>query len=165
MEENNAKEQFCHAYVNAIAAIARYATYKPNPDDDSIDIGFAARGGNGTYRSPRLEAQLKCTSQEILCEDFVHYPLKIKNFNDLKDEKVYVPRILIVVFAPKELNKFIEQSEESLVLKHCGYWISSRGYVETNNTSAVTVKLPRKNIFSVESLTDMMTKICNGQFL
>lgn len=165
MEENLAKEQFCCSYISAIAAIAKYGTYKPTPDDDSVDIGFAVKGGNGTYRSPRLEAQLKCTSQKIIDEDNLRFPLKIKNYNELRDERLHVQRVLIVVIAPNHLNDFLEQSEESLVLKHCAYWMSLRGYAETVNSSTVTVQLPRKNIFSVESLTDMMTKIGNGQFL
>ncbi len=57
---NQMKEQFSHAYVKAVAAVAGFAWYKPSVDDDSIDLGLAQRGGGGTTRSPRLEIQLKC---------------------------------------------------------------------------------------------------------
>lgn len=165
VDESSAKEQFSYAYAHAISSIARFSTYKPFPDDDSIDIGFAAAGGKGTYRSPWLEAQLKCTSQEILFKDDLRFPLKMKNYNDLREEKVHVPRILIVVIAPKKLDDFLLQSEESLILKHCAYWHSLRGYEEKNNSSKVTVTLSRKNIFSVETLISLMSKIGEGQTL
>ncbi len=37
-------EEFSRAYVKAIAAQARYTPYRPEVDDDSIDIGVAGRG-------------------------------------------------------------------------------------------------------------------------
>ena len=165
MEENLVKEQFSNAFVKAIASIAKYTTYTPEVDDDSIDIGFASKGGGGTVHSPRLEAQLKCTSAKILKQDHVHFPLIKKNYDDLRIENVHVPRILIVVAVPENMTESIEQSEESLILKYCGYWVSLRGLSESNNQKSMTIQIPRKNIFSVDALRDIMAKIEKGHTL
>ena len=53
-----------------MATVAGYTLYQPEVDDDSVDLGVAARGGNGTLRSPRLEIQVKCTSTEVLFEQY-----------------------------------------------------------------------------------------------
>ena len=58
---NQRKEQFSVAYVRAIAALAGYSFYKPEIDDDSVDLGIVGRDGTGPLSSPRLELQLKCT--------------------------------------------------------------------------------------------------------
>lgn len=160
MEENLVKEQFSHSFVGAIASIAKFATYKPSVDDDSIDIGFCGKGGGGTICSPRLEAQLKCTSADILKNDCLHFSLIKKNYDELRVENVHIPRILIVVLVPNSIQECIEHSEEeALILKRCGYWISLRGLPESKNQSSVTIDISRKNVFTVDSLRGIMTKV------
>ena len=60
-----------------VAARAGY-TYQPTiVDDDSVDGTIAAKGQiheQSVLRSPRLEVQLKASSQEILAEDHVAFP-------------------------------------------------------------------------------------------
>lgn len=166
MEENLVKEQFSHAFISAIASIAKFATYKPSVDDDSIDIGFCMKGGGGTIRSPRLEAQLKCTSADVRKNDCLHFPLIKKNYDELRIENIHIPRILIVVLVPDNIQECIRHTEEeSLILKRCGYWISLRGFPESKNQNSVTINIPRKNIFSVESLCSIMTKVGSDQIL
>lgn len=95
MDINQRKEQFSRAYVLAVAAAAGYAWYQPSVDDDSIDLGLAVKGGGGTVRSPRLEMQLKCRAAELPPGDHFSHDLKLKNYEDLRDATVQVPRILM----------------------------------------------------------------------
>jgi hypothetical protein len=37
------------------SAVAGYSLYRPEVDDDSVDLGIASRGNIGSIRSPRLE--------------------------------------------------------------------------------------------------------------
>jgi hypothetical protein len=166
MEENLIKEQFSHSFVGAIASIAKFATYKPSVDDDSIDIGFSLKGGSGTICSPRLEAQLKCTSADVRKNECLHFPLIKKNYDELRIENVHIPRILIVVLVPDNVQECVQHDEEeALILKRCGYWISLRGFPESKNQNSVTINIPRENIFSVDSLRGIMTKVGKGQIL
>jgi hypothetical protein len=62
---NHQKEQFSSNFVRVVAAVAGYALYKPEVDEDSVDWGIAAKGGIGSIYSPRLELQLKSTAGKV----------------------------------------------------------------------------------------------------
>ena len=59
MTEEQQKEQFSIGYVRAVAAVAGANTYKPEADDDSVDLGFCTRLAGIRPQRPRLEEQLK----------------------------------------------------------------------------------------------------------
>ena len=91
------KEQFSRAYVQAVAACAGFAWSVPSVDDDSVDMTLHQTGGRGTVRSPQLALQLKCKAMGTPAEDEFSHWLKLKNYDDLRDTTVVVPRILVVV--------------------------------------------------------------------
>jgi hypothetical protein len=159
MDLNQQKEQFSMAFLRATVATAGYACYNSDVDDDSVDCGIAAGGTSNLPRRPRLEVQLKCSARPILHEGEVRFSLKIKNYDDLREEELLVPRILVVVLVPEDAGDWLRQSEEELVLRHCGYWASLRGQPPTENTETVTVTLPRSQQFTVEALQHMMKRI------
>lgn len=130
MDINQQKEQFSISYIRAIAAVAGYSLYRPEIDNDSVDLDVVSRGGTGKILSPRLELQLKCTSRGILDENYIKYPLNLKNYNDLKINAL-VPRILVVVLVPEKITDWIKQTESELCLRNCAYWVSLRGMPDT----------------------------------
>ncbi|MBP2144901.1 hypothetical protein J2129_000355 [Methanofollis sp. W23] len=157
-------EEFSYAYIHAVASVAGCGVDRPRVDHDSVDITIKRKGGNGKYRSPQIDAQIKCTGQQDLVDDnHIKFPLKIKNYNDLRDEFRSVPTILIVVFVPRNINHWLTQDEECLALSHCGYWVSLAGEPETNNTASKMVYVPRSQVFSVEELDAMMNRASNGE--
>jgi uncharacterized protein DUF4365 len=162
MELGQQKEQFSRAYVYAVTSVAGYSNSTPIVDDDSIDLGISGRQAVGKFRSPRLELQLKCTENPSWSGDHLHYALKLKNYVDLRGDDFIVPRILVVVVVPEDLNEWVLQSEKELTLRKCGYWLSLREYPETQNKTNVTVQIPRKQQFTVKSLRDLMNEISGG---
>lgn len=153
------KEKFSDAYLQAVVAVAGYGLAKPDPDDDSIDWIIAARGAAGTPRRPRLEVQLKCSARDILRKTLLHFPLAMKNYDDLRDTECYTPRILVVITVPDSPDDWLAQTEEELAMRHCGYWVSLRGKPEKENTTAVTIRLPRSQLFTPDTLRRMMQRI------
>ncbi|TAF58914.1 MAG: DUF4365 domain-containing protein [Oscillatoriales cyanobacterium] len=103
MDINQQKEQFSNTYLQAIATVSGYSLYKPFVDDDSVDWGIAAKGGTGRIRAPRLELQLKSTSRDVRENNSIRYPLKLKNYDDLRIDDFAVPRILVVVLIPETI--------------------------------------------------------------
>ena len=157
------KEQFSRAYVQAVAACAGFAWSVPSVDDDSEDMILSQTGGSGTIRSPKLALQLKCTAAPTPAEDpFAFVIKKIKNYNDLRDDSVPVPRILVVVLVPDDLGDWLHHSEAELALRRCGYWLSLRGMPPTTNTANITVRIPRAQTLTVQSLEAMMQRIGLG---
>jgi hypothetical protein len=163
MTLDDQKEQFSFAYARAVSAVAQIAVSEPAVDDDSIDLMFQRRGGGGVVRSPRVEAQVKCTEVAATHPDHIAYPLKLKNYDELRSVDVLVPRILIVVIVPDVLGDWLDHSEQELAMRRCGYWLSLRGEPATLNTTNVTVHLPRTNQFTVAELQGIMQRIGNGQ--
>src|SRR5438874_4721373 len=134
MEIGLRKEQFGRAYVRAVASVAGFSVYEPDVDDDSVDLGLASRGAEGTTRAPRLEMQLKSTSvQDVLEDEHLRFPLPVKNYNDLRPENLLVPRILVVALLPAEMEDWLTQNEEQLAMRRCAYWLSLRGREATEN--------------------------------
>ena len=52
------KEQFSHAYVRAVAAVAGFAVAKPEVDDDSVDLSIKSKLHSVR---PQVDVQLKCS--------------------------------------------------------------------------------------------------------
>jgi len=162
MDPSQQKEQFSFAYVRAVAAAAGYGVSEPSVDDDSVDLLIASRSTAGTVKRPRLEVQVKCTADDLLTTETFSYPLKIKNYNDLRDPDVLVPRILVVVRVPDNVAEWSEVTDEQLLLRRCGYWLSLRGRPETDNENTVSITMQRDNRFTAESLAAMMKRIGAG---
>lgn len=150
---------FSEAYLHAIAAVAGYGVTKPIPDTDSVDWIVSAPGVGDTIRRPRLEIQLKCTAQDIIRQSHLHFPLEIKNYNDLRHPDPTLPCILIVVTVPDNIEEWIAHSETELSMRRCGYWVSLCGEPESLNTATVTVQLPRNQTFTPQALRTMMRRI------
>lgn len=159
MDEAQQKEKFSDAYIHAVTAVAGYGISKPVPDDDSIDWIICARGAGDTPRRPRLEVQLKCSARNVVRATHVHLPLEIKNYDELRIPEARTPCILIVVTVPDDPVEWLTQSEHELAMRHCGYWLSLRGEPGVANTSNVTVRLPRDQIFTPMALQNIMRRI------
>lgn len=168
MTIDDQKEHFSYAYVRAVAAVAKIGVAEPRPDDDSVDLILSRRDTGSIIRSPKLDLQVKCVdtdaSTATKTATSLRYSLKLKNYDDLRPSNLLVPRILVVVMVPPNLTEWIHQSEEEMILRHCGYWRSLREMPATPNTSGVTVELPLANIFSVAALDEMMQRIGAGNY-
>jgi hypothetical protein len=166
MHPNEQKQQFSFAYLRAVAAAAGYAVSRPEVDDDSVDLTFAARGGGGTLRSPRLDGQAKCTAEPLTDGADASFRLPLKNYDDLRAPDLQVPRILIVMYVPENVSDWLTQTDDELVLRRCAYWVSLRGLPERQSGTArnprVAVTLPRKQMFSVPELRSIMSRISAG---
>jgi len=83
MDISQRKEQFSIAYVRAVASVAGFSVSIPDVDDDSVDMVLAGRIVEGVPSRPRIDLQLKCTSEDVLRVGEVVYPLKRKNYDEL----------------------------------------------------------------------------------
>ena len=52
--------------------------------------------------------------------------------------------------------------EESLALRHCGYWFSLRDMPPSDNETGQTIHIPRAQQFTVDALTGMMERLGAG---
>lgn len=153
MTPNMQKSRLSLSYIEAVASHAGFWVDEPKVDYDSVDGTLKSDFG----KRPRIEFQAKATSQDIVRENRIHFPLPVKTYNDLRIDPIN-PRILIVLIMPQPLDEWLEQTQSALCIRKCAYWMSLKGCPETSNTSNITVQLPLSNVFNAEQLTDMMQK-------
>lgn len=152
------KEQFSLAYVHAIASAAGFALKSFSVDNDSTDIGIAARGLVGKVRSPQLDLQLKCTHTDDGSGGEFSFQIKRKNYDDLRHTEYHVPRLLVVLRVPPDVDNWLDHSQERLLVRHCAYWGSLYGApaLADPNQERVTVKISRAKLFNVDGLRDII---------
>ena len=159
MDLNHRKERFSLAYISAVAARAGFDLVEPRVDVDSIDGTLISHTG----RRPRIEFQAKATARDVVGAEAITFPLSVKNYDELRAE-VIIPRLLILVVLPEREEDWLTHSEDSLILRHCGYWLSLAGEPERGNTTTVTVKIPRHQRFDPIALDALMHKANQGAF-
>lgn len=152
------EEALSCVYARAVAARAGYDVATLGADLDSVDLKIQASGS----MRPALDLQLKATVNLSEPRDgYVSFPLPLKNYNDLRID-TQTPRLLVVLDLPKDDQRWMEITEEELVLRRRAYWRSLKGEEETSNTSTVSVRIPATNLFNVESLRSLMDQSRTG---
>ena len=166
MELSTQKEQFSIAYVKSLAAAVGLKYSIESVDDDSIDITLKGKGFNGEIISPVVDFQVKATSANCISGSSLRFPLSIKNYDDLRSERVVSPRYLLVLKLPDdEPQNWLTLGDDRISLKNSCYWFSLRAMPNTTNTTSVTVTIPIQQRFTPESLRAMMEKASNGDVL
>lgn len=165
---NDQKEEFSYAYIHAIASVAGYAfsTKSRRMDSAGVDVTIETPSEIGEVLFPKIEAQVKCTaSLSMVSESGFSFPLPVRNYNRLRHLNSLVPLILIVVVVPSDLPRWLEINEEQTLLRKCAYWVSLKGKEPTDNTTTVSVYLPRSNLLTPQSLSELMKKVAQREDL
>jgi hypothetical protein len=166
MDPQKQKEQFNYAYMCALAAQAGLNRVDTVVDDDSIDVSFKSRGYLGQpIRSPQIEFQLKCTSQDLIDGDVIKYPLSKKNYDDLRGSDFAAPRYLAVLLVPAEVDAWVSHNEQHIALFNNCYWLSLKHAEPTDNNTQVTVSIPLAQRLTSTILRTMMDRASQGEWL
>jgi len=153
------KEQLSLVYVKALAARVGFATSKPSPDRDSIDLRLHDDGP----RRPALDLQLKATATlRAPKEGHFSFPLSIKNYKDLRCP-TQTPRLLVVLELPQDESRWLMVTPEELILRRRAYWMSLQGQGEVSNKETVTIHLPVGNVLNVKTLKTLMERSRKGE--
>ena len=164
---NSRKMQFSAAYIRALAAVVGLTVAVPEPDCDSEDIVLSARSYHTRIRSPKVALQLKCSGRVTKDSAGFAYPLKIKNYDDLRPVNLAVPRLLVVLEVPRDDDpaSWLDEGDDRLCLLHTAYWSSLYGYKAVPNRATVTIHIPGEQRLTLSSLNSIMTKLGNGERL
>jgi hypothetical protein len=163
MYKTNKKEEFSRAYVCALAAPLGFNMGDFRVDDDSVDILFKAKYGiTSKKRNPQIDFQLKCTKITFKNDGYLHFPLKIKNYEDLRGSNQANPKYLVVLCVPEDEKDWVEEKLEELILRYSAYWISLKDDSPVNNTKSVTIKIPKQQKFDKDSFKMLMDKASEG---
>ncbi len=170
LSSNDVEAELSYAYLHAVAAHAYVACRAGGRHEDGhgIDAQLTAYGTwPGTWRTEvMLNVQLKATTAG-LTDDGLHLSYFLKEsktstrYDDLRSKTVDIPRILVVLCLPPDPAAWLAHSADQLVLKRCANWVNLRGAgpKPKDNTSGVTVKLPKAQVFSPAGLVGLIAQL------
>ncbi|MBR1149764.1 DUF4365 domain-containing protein [Bradyrhizobium sp. JYMT SZCCT0428] len=156
------QEAFSGVYIRAVCAVTGCAIEVPSIDHDKIDYSVRSRVVGSIRSKPQIDIQAKCQMSGVASNDPVSYSLDLETYDNLRDPMVSNPRILVLVLVPSNVNEWMDQSEKTLVMSHCAYWVSLKGAPSSSNATSQTVHFPRKNVFNPTALQTMMSNTSNG---
>lgn len=149
------KEQFNRAYVGALAAQAGINSAKPEVDNDSIDITFIGKGFSGEIWDPQISFQLKCTHQDFRIGGNIRFPLSRKNYDDLRETRLSIPRYIAVLEVPENCDAWTHHLDDGMLLKSNCFWASLKG-LPSIDQDWITVSIPLNQRLTSASLAHLL---------
>ncbi|MBK9260503.1 MAG: DUF4365 domain-containing protein [Polyangiaceae bacterium] len=152
--ENDIKEHLALAYVYAVASRAGCSTELIRVDRNSVDITVKhvdTSAGPNDVREGVIDLQVKAFVHDAPAGAISYYLHNEKNFHDLRRTRTLYPKLLVVVLLPEDEAAWVDLTQDALVLRRCGYWLSLVG------AQSRTLAIPRENVFDGPSLMRLMS--------
>lgn len=160
LPRNLRMEALCRGYVQVVAGRSGM-TCSSRDLDFGMDLtihDIRKRGRRISESGYQIDVQaksttiLRATGTDVVCD------LPVSNYDDLRDEDVIIPRLLILLVLPRDESEWVLQTEEHLQLHHGAYWLSLMGWPHRTNRGSVRVRVPRMNLFTSDALMTLMDK-------
>lgn len=166
------ESELSYAYLHAVASKAGMSCEVTGRHADNMGVDAHIRAAelfspDSILTDLNLDIQLKATiNQPAPINGKYSYFLKgVDRYNKLKLESVATPRILVVLFLPRVDTDWLLQTEDQLIIKNCAWWVSLKGAAATDNGSGQTVYLPSDQVFNVNGLRGIMTRLSRQEEL
>ncbi|MBL4683371.1 MAG: DUF4365 domain-containing protein [Nannocystaceae bacterium] len=168
MTPQQQREEVSKAYVAAVAAQGGFKLGTWTQDDDCLDVTVGAAGtlGGGTLAGPKLDLQLKAsTDQGHDHPEHIAWSLSRAHYDKLRHDAV-LPRLLVVLMLPEKLEHSVEHGADKLVMRRCAYWTCLLGADAIRGTAeSTTVHLAKANVFSPDALKSLLEKVSREETL
>jgi hypothetical protein len=161
MIDTKRKEELSKSYLNAVCAIKGIAMEIKSHDDDGLDVVLQKimNKKDGNRYNALISVQLKSTSSDLTeTEKYFSYPLKKKNYDDLRLPAVLKPFLFLLIL-PNNEDEWLQHSIEALIIRKCMYWADLNGLPDSGNQNSVSVQIPKDNVVSSDSVEDILMKI------
>ena len=166
----NIESELSYAYLHAVASKAGMSCRDGNrhEDNNGIDAQLTAWlpfVDVNTHTEVDVKVQLKATIAQP-ADDGLNYEYRLQGanrYNDLRSETISIARILVVLFLPPDAAEWLDHTPDQLVFRRFAYWQSLRGAPEIT-AGSVVVKLPKIQVFSPDSLTNLATRLSLRDF-
>jgi len=118
----------------------------------------------GAKKEVDLKVQLKATIAEPadLGSHFSYSLKKVSQYDDLRAQAYAIPRILVVLFLPRDKQTWLAVTEQSLALRRSAYWVSLAGAAKVTTASA-TIHIPKHNLLTPHSLRSLFIDLSEGK--
>jgi hypothetical protein len=172
LSSQNVEAELSYAYLHAVASRAGFGCEYAGRhlDDAGVDAVVSENGrflaADSVLGSFALHVQLKATAAVPSEHDGnFSYRLTLPHYNKLKETRIGIPRVLVVLFLPNNPADWLLHSEDGLIARRCAYWVSLYGAPESTNESYQTVRIPRAQALSVAGPTELMTRLSRREVI
>ncbi|MFG2899426.1 DUF4365 domain-containing protein [Streptomyces zaomyceticus] len=142
------KEQISRAYVHALASQGGYTVGEWNVDKDGVDVTLRDRG-------LMVDFQLKCTQSPRVIRGGYSFDLDVETYNKLRSTERSAPGHLVLLVVPPNLELWVTQHSDSVVLACHGYWACLHGRDSATSQATTAISLPEEQQLSVKSMRGM----------
>jgi len=170
LTEQNIEAELSYAYLHAVATRGGFACSYTHQhlDDVGVDAQIHEDGRmlatDSTLTSFALHVQLKATRVAPIEQNGrFSFSLPVRQYNRLRETRLVIPRLLVVLYLPPDPAEWLRHTEDALVAKRCAYWVSLRGASASTNDTTQTVYVPRTQMLSVVSLSEIMTRCSRNE--
>ncbi|SNQ47494.1 conserved hypothetical protein [Frankia canadensis] len=161
LHASECQQAYSIAFAYAIAAAARCTISEPRSDVETIDYTVRQAQNHRRYSSAVVDVQMKCTTQDVLRDDGVHWSLKRAHYDGLRDPDTYHRKILVVLVVPPDVTTWLDTEPDRMILRGRAFWTCLEGEGPAAGSSK-TVLLPRRNTYNVEQLLGILQRIGDG---
>ncbi|MGW1193953.1 DUF4365 domain-containing protein [Streptomyces sp. NPDC002559] len=142
------KEQISRAYVHALASQGGYTVGEWNVDKDGVDVTLRDRG-------LMVDFQLKCTQSPRVIRGGYSFDLDVETYDKLRSTERSAPGHLVLLVVPPNLELWVTQHSDSVVLACHGYWACLHGRDSVASRATTAISLPEEQQLSVKSMRGM----------
>lgn len=161
MTREDRQEALSLAYVKAVAAFSGM-TYSFPSKDYGIELCLhqVEREEDQFSESGfHLDLQIKSTTVFVETRKSISYDLSIKAYDKLRAETNQARILALFILPPNEVEWLRQKKKSKLELRKCVYWTSLRGQPKVQNRSSIRVTIPKRQLFTPDSLKWIMERL------
>ena len=159
LPQTQIQESLSRSYLRALSARSGFITAEFDFDMAGIDMQI--RAGIG-MRSRALDVQLKATVNLGEQRDGAfRFRLNQRNYDILRSAGEN-PIVLVVLDLPRDAARWLELSDDALLLRRRAYWASLAGAPPRRGQQTVTVDIPAGNRLDLATLNALMDGDMSG---
>jgi len=152
-------DELATAYVQAVAAAAGATIAVSRLDygvDGTLKHIVKAEGDRFIESGFPVDFQLKGTTGTAIDDDWVAYDLKVRNFDLIVTRsQTATPYYLFLVCFGPDMQRWIVEGHERLILAASAYWWTESG-AATENSSSVRIDIPIANRLTSAAIEGML---------
>lgn len=160
LHSGHTKEQYSIAFVHALATRARCKIQGLDVDDEQVDLTIRQKASHLKFTRVAIDVQMKCTSQELIRDDGLHFSLSKKQYDGLRAPGV-LKKVLVALVVDEDFDNWMTFSPDEMLMRGTAYWLAMDGLPDVT-TDSTTLLLPDANRFNVEQLLDMLQRVGTG---
>ena len=168
-ELDKIQSNLSYSYLHAVVSRAGGAcdSLGQTADGMGIDAVLKFKGKfspKQIYGRVDIDAQLKSTRQILpVVNGKISCPIESEQYRNYTLTST-TEFLLILFVLPTDPAEWLELTPDELILRKCCYW-TSLNEAPPWTGSDVTVRIPEKNLFNVEQLHKIVTKLSEGERL